>query len=211
LEAVIFNSATSDALAAFLPVFILITLLAFLMHTVGRREGVKQYLRKSWFLGSVGILAFLGTVYCGKLSLSSVYLEADMQVSGGQYLGVYINDLKVAPRQLPIVPNIRRVYRVEHIPTTLTYLRIDPTNIASTRVSIYGVTIVSEGHVVRKFGPGDLKSWQLYNLTEIPSEPAAFNIVSSPTADRQGDFLGTDISLTVSNHPAWLLYVTDVF
>ncbi len=211
MEAVIFSSATSDALAASLPVFIFITLLAFLMHTFGRREGVKQYLRKSWFLTTVGLLAFWGTVYYGKLSLSSVNFEADMQVSGGQYVGAYINDLKIAPRQLPIVPNIRRVYRFEHIPTSLTYLRIDPSNIANVRISIYSLTIVSEGHVVRKFTPSDLKSWQRYNLAETPGDPAAFNIATSATADREGDFLGTEFSLIVSNHPAWLLYVTDVF
>lgn len=171
-------------------------------------EGV---LRRSWLLWCVGILAYSATVYLGRNStIAGVSLEADMQISAGQFITSYTNDTRIPPKFITIVPNVRQIYRVERLPGTLKYLRIDPTNVGGARIAIFSVAVVSGGQVVRKFSPNELRSWPLYHLAEVQGDPAALNLVSDdPKTTWLGDFLGTNVDIIASQYPDWLMSVFD--
>ena len=171
----------------------------------------KEVLGRSWLWSCVAIIGFITTVYLGTTSLApGVVLDVDMQIEGGLNLGAYVNDTFSEPRRLTIIPNVRKIYRFEHLPGTLKFLRIDPTDLRDAKISIFSVTVMSDDHVVRRFNPNELRSWQLYNLLEVPGNPAAFNLVSTSKADVQGDFLSTDEYVVASHNSSWFMFVLDV-
>jgi len=202
--------ATPDPLAACLPAFVLLVILALLLRTFGHRyrgSKLEGLVRAAWLWASVAALAFIGTVSLGRLSkTASVDLEADMQVSDGRIVEAYINDVTADPARLNVVRDRRWTYRFVGIPPTLTFLRLDPTEAPGARISIYSVAIISEGRVVRRFGPAELRSWSRSNVSEPPGDPAALNLVST----NNDPILSTAISLDASQRPAWLLYFLDV-
>lgn len=216
----LFQFLSSDGpVAATLPAFILVVIAAILFHRFRRtradgivQAGSRSYLGAPWILAlTSAVLAFLGTFYAERLSSStSVDLEADMQISRGQYVGAYINDLTLQPRWLGIAPNIRQHYRFEHIPARLTHLRIDPTNAPDAQISVFGISIISQGRVVRRFSASELASWRLYNLKPAPGDPVSFNLVSAEKADKEGDFFDADVSLVASERPDWLPYLLKI-
>jgi len=206
--------------AATLPAFILVVTVAILFHRFRRthadgivQAGSRSYLGSPWILVLTGaVVAFFGTFYAARLSSStSVDLEADMQISRGQIVGAYLNDVTLQPRWLGITPNIRQHYRFEHIPAKLTHLRIDPTNAPGAQISVFGISIISEGRVVRRFGASELASWRLYNLKPAAGDPVSFNLVSAERVDKEGDFLDADVSIVASELPDWLPYFLQIF
>jgi hypothetical protein len=209
-----FTSAEGP-LAAALPLFVVAVIVAILFHRFRRpfrgsivELGVKAILRGPWLLVSIAVLVFLSTFYAGKLSsTASVTLEADMRISKGQIVGAYVNEQGSPPKWLSIVPNQRRIYRFEHIPATVTFLRIDPSDAPDTQVSIFSIAIVSEGRVVRKFSPVELAAWRLYNLKPAPGEPDSYSLISSSGAD----FLSANTTIVASQRPTWFLQFLEVF
>jgi hypothetical protein len=213
LQALLLISGPQQALTATLPVFIAAVLVAVVSHLLWPRYGggIKPFLQRSWLLGSVAGLSFLSTIYCGKLAQEpGVSLEADMQISGGQVVGLYVNDLTAQPKRASILSNSRRIYRFERLPGNIEFLRIDPANASSTQISIYSVAIMSNGHLVRRISPSELKAWKLYNLTEVTGDAASFNLLTAPDASRQGDYLAADVSVFASERATWVTDLADV-
>jgi hypothetical protein len=205
----------TDPVAWLLPAFILLAFASFLFQVLRRRRGsgrlegiAAPYLGRAWLLGSVAVAAFLIMVYLGRLSQGvSADLEADMQISDGQTLEAFINDLTASPARVGVSPKTRRVYRFEHIPSTLTFLRFNPTEAVGARISIYSVAIVSEGRVIRRYGPDQLRAWKMSNLVEAPGEAGSLNLVSTSN----DPILATSLSLATSNRPAWIRGVASLF
>lgn len=210
----ILTAANDDPLALSLPAFVILAALAIVArvlkdHCSGALATLfRAYLRGNWFLASLAVAGFTLTVYLGRLSAQSrVDLEADIHVSAGQFVEARANDPNLPPYRLPVVPNERRIYRFEGIPTNLTHLRIDPTETPDAHITIYSVSILSGGRRLRWFGPGDLKSWRMINSKIVPGNTEGLNIVST-TGD---PILDTDVSLIASPFPIWLRYLLDMF
>ena len=171
---------------------------------------IREYLRTHRVVFLCMTAGFIGTVYFGGdlgVRLNAV-LEADMEITAGQTVGAYLNDTDHPPRQIPVIPNVRNTYRWDSIPASLKYIRIDPSN-AAAKIAIYSISVVSEGHVIRRFTPAELKSWTLYNLVPGDGDPSAYNVTSINVS--MGDFLATPVSVEVSSRPAWLLYTIEKF
>ena len=214
LKKIFFDPLADTVLAFVIFIFIVAVIRIFVPH---RRSLPAPSPAEEWHwdrlvFAVVAALTFALTLYLGgNLAVNAtIDLEADMQIAAGAVTGAYVNDTSITPMQLPVVPGARHVYRFANIPRVLSYLRIDPTIAPDATVLIYGVTILSEGQVVRRFTPADLKSWTLYNLKEVPGDPAAYSLTTTSAASL-GSFLATNLSLVASHRPGWLLYILEVF
>ena len=152
-------------------------------------------------------MAFGTVTFLDHLSAATrIDLEADMQVSAGQIIEVYVNDPMLPPYRASILPNERHVYRFEGIPANLKYLRIDPTEAPDSHFSLYSVSIVSAGRILRNFGPADLRLWRTVNMTA--SDNSAALVAVSTTNDPA---MATDLSFVAATSPPWVSYITDLF
>ena len=114
----------------------------------------------------MALLATAGTVDLLKRNADyEVSIEADMLVSRGTTVSLYVNDPNNILQQLAVVTGVRHIYRFEHIPHEITLLRLDPTDIADARIVIYSVTIKTGPQTFQRFGAEELTSWVRSNAS----------------------------------------------
>src|ERR1700730_12213064 len=68
-------------------------------------------------------------------------VSIDMDISGGQTAALYVNRFEQKPKRLPIAPGQRRTYLFRGVPDDIGMMRLDPTNVRGSTVTIYGVTV----------------------------------------------------------------------
>jgi hypothetical protein len=106
---------------------------------------------------------------CGKTQedayRSDASLEADMLVSGGNTVEVWINDWQHPSERLPVVAGQRQTYQFGRIPRDIHMIRFDPTDVPGARIVIYSLTLKIGDQTLRRFGPSELKRWELHNVS----------------------------------------------
>ena len=92
-------------------------------------------------------------------------IEVDMLVSRGNIVELWVNDWQHPPEDLPVVVGERHVYQFKKVPREVTLIRLDPTEQPDARIVIYSLAVKSGDRIVRQFGPAEMKSWTLVNLS----------------------------------------------
>ena len=72
---------------------------------------------------------------------------------------LYVNSDRNAPLQAVVKPGVRSKYDFPVSASEITFLRIDPVQVAGVEVAIHSLTIESKGAVLRTFGPQELVKW----------------------------------------------------
>jgi hypothetical protein len=166
--------------AIIFPCFIV---LAFLLALVLRKDYDWPRRLPAWGLCLAGLL---GAIFIYSLknaaALAEVSIDADMLVTSGNRVELYINDLLLDPQRSPVVEGQRHVYHFGKVAHDITLLRIDPTEQPNARVTIYGITVRSGAQVFRQFAPADLKSWRRSALSD-PQDDAGGITMAALTND----------------------------
>ena len=108
-------------------------------------------------------------------------LAIDMKATTGSAMNLYVNGNSMGPFRRELVRSERQVYSF-NLPEHLTTLRIDPTDQAGDRVSIYSVELLYGGIPVVSFGPAELRQWSGWAIAEKTSDNDAFRFVSTSAA-----------------------------
>lgn len=96
---------------------------------------------------------------------SDASLEADLWVSGGNAVEVWFNDWEHPSERVPVLAGQRHIYQFGRVPRNIHLIRLDPTDVPGARIVIYSLTLKVGDETVRRFGPADLKSWELHNVS----------------------------------------------
>jgi hypothetical protein len=106
-------------------------------------------------------------------------VEADMLVSRGNMVDLYLNDWDHPPERVPVAAGERHVYRFTHISRDIHLLRFDPTDVPGARIVIYGITVKLGNQPFRRFGPAELRNWELHNLSAPEEENGALVLLDT--------------------------------
>jgi hypothetical protein len=116
----------------------------------------------------VGLLVLFCAI-CSFLTLLSlprfiVVQEAtvilDMEVSGGQAAALFVNRFDQAPKRLPIAAGQRHTYLFGGVAADIKMMRLHPTDVEGSIVSIYGATLVDTKGVLRRISPEEIAKWR---------------------------------------------------
>jgi hypothetical protein len=110
---------------------------------------------------------------------STPSFEADMLVSGGNGVDLWFNDWQHPAERVPVVAGERHVYRFSTLPRDINLIRFDPTDVAGARIVIYSLTVKSGSRTLRNFGPAELKTWTLHDVSAPKEENGALEMQDS--------------------------------
>ena len=100
---------------------------------------------------------------------SGYSIEADMFLSHGHTVELYLNDWTTQPpERLPVMAGERHVYRFTHVRRDIRLVRLDPTDVRDAQMVIYGLTVKTGNRVFRRFTPAELMTWTLHDVS-IPA------------------------------------------
>ena len=106
-------------------------------------------------------------------------IEADMMVTRGNGVELWVNDWQHPAERLPVIAGQRHVYQFLRVPRHITLLRLDPTDVPDARIVIYRLTVKSGGETVRQFGPAELKTWKLSNVSPPKEQNGGLEMVDT--------------------------------
>lgn len=202
-------SAHSISLAAMgFPVYVAVVMIAVAAVLLRRhiQEHYERILTAAWF-AALATAAGAGTVYLQQKGADmTTAIEVDMLASRGNFVEVYLNGNGREPKRLPLVLNERHIYRFEDLPTSITLVRLDPTNANDARIVLYGFRFKAGNRVLREFGPEDLRSWSMNDLS-IPGRESGGLTMASTTDDPR---LATGLSLTLPGSGGWSRPIMEV-
>jgi hypothetical protein len=93
------------------------------------------------------------------LLVQEATISFDMDISGGQAVALYVNRFDQEPKRLPIVAGQRHTYLFSGLDADINKMRLDPTNIRGSTVTIYGVTVADAKGILRQITPNEIVSW----------------------------------------------------
>jgi hypothetical protein len=139
-----------------------------------------NFLLNPWGAAAIALLVAMVIVFFQDHSASvEIGLEADMMLSAGGGVELWINDWQHPSEKMPVVPGERHVYRFQKLPREIHLVRLDPTDLANARIVIYGITIRSRTQVLRKFEPAELSTWTSRNLSAPKTEDGGLAFTST--------------------------------
>jgi hypothetical protein len=94
-------------------------------------------------------------------------VSIDMDISGGQTAALYVNRFDQKPKRLPIAGGQRRTYLFRGVHDDIRMMRLDPTNVRGSTVTIYGVTVADAKGVLRQIAPNEIAKWGAEALKPI--------------------------------------------
>ena len=110
------------------------------------------------------LLAACGSTQQGSYR-SDASLEADMFVSAGNTVELWFNDWEHPSERVPVAAGQRQTYQFGRIPRDIHLIRLDPTDVPGARIVIYSLTLKVGDETLKRFGPADLKGWELHNVS----------------------------------------------
>jgi hypothetical protein len=133
-----------------------------------------------------GLAVFLAVVGIpepqGEGSAVANSIEADMLVSRGNAVELYLNDWEHPPERVPVVAGQRHIYRFTNLPRDITLVRLDPADVPDARMVIYRLTVKAGNQTFQTFRPAELKNWHLQNLS-APKEENGGMVMLGTTDD----------------------------
>ncbi len=128
------------------------------------------------------LAAVVATIACldvrALLPASAGVARISMEVSDGEILELYVNDLSREPLRAVLQKGGRRDYVVSGLHEDLRLIRLDPGEAQGASIAIYGIAIESGGVVVANFTPEDLASWAGGNIRDAKVEGGAFRFTA---------------------------------
>jgi hypothetical protein len=127
----------------------------------------------------VGLLVLLCAI-CSFLTLQSlprfiIVQEAtvilDMEVSGGQTTALFVNRFDQVPKRLPIAAGQRHMYLFGGVFADIKMMRLDPTDLEGSIVTIYGAMVADSKGVLRRISPGEIAKWSVEALKPTALTP----------------------------------------
>ena len=133
------------------------------------------------------LILFFAGLLIGYATLQSagnerVDLMIDAQVSAGHNFEVYTNG-SGEPLVLPIIPSKRQVYTFKNIPSQISTLRLDPTDVPYAEVMIYSLQIQSRNQTLWSVFPQQLKEWAGQDLKSLSANNEAVVRYISTSSD----------------------------
>jgi hypothetical protein len=107
---------------------------------------------------------------------SSASIEADMLVTRGNSVELWVNDWQHPSERVSLVPRERHVYKFNSVPQNITLLRLDPTDVSDAHITLYGLTVKLGNQTVHQFTPAELKTWTLVNLAASGQQDGALSL-----------------------------------
>lgn len=99
-------------------------------------------------------------------------LELDAEVERGTAMLVFADrETWDAPSIVPLQPGKRTTYSVAMLPAHLSSLRIDPTDVADSRVRLCRLRLLLDGRALFDFGPAELRQFGYSQL--VPASPGS--------------------------------------
>jgi hypothetical protein len=125
----------------------------------------------------VGIIA--GYFFSGIYEKNKIDLVIDADISTGNTFQVFINEDWVAPLTLPVIPSTRYLYTFKNIPTKISNLRIDPSDVPRAEITIYGIEVRRGNEILLKLNPEQIAEWQSFNILVVSSNADALKLISA--------------------------------
>jgi hypothetical protein len=159
---------------------------------------------------SIGLLVLFCAIcsFLALLSLPGLFQEAhvifDMEVSGGQNVALFVNRFDQAPKRLSIAAGQRHTYLFDGFFANIKMMRLDPTDVEGSVVTIYGATVADAKGVLRRIAPDEIAKWsaEALKLTALTPDFAKFETSGN------NPWLMTRIDIPLRHStPAWFALI----
>ncbi|WP_141400387.1 hypothetical protein [Magnetospirillum sp. 15-1] len=126
------------------------------------------------------LFVMLGAQVLGdKLPVSQGAVRVDMTVSDGQWVELFINNVRDTPQRQRLLPGARHLYEFRGLNNDLTFLRLDPGEAPGTEIILHSIQVVDESGVVREFSPQQLMTqWGTHNISGREIRDGALHMVA---------------------------------
>ncbi len=124
------------------------------------------------YLGLMHILPSVVTTNSGAVLV-------DMRLSSGSSVELYVNDVLRPPFRQSLAPGKRQLYRFEPILEDIHSLRLDPTDIDSATIDIYGITVTNDEESIQVFDPAALAASRFGGVTGPRVIDGTLHIIST--------------------------------
>lgn len=170
---------------------------------VDRKEALRRGRQRALVAITLVAGGFLGSWFLQRSAESSLNLVLDAEIGAGRRIEAYVNKDGAHPIALPVRETSRQLYVFRDLPSRITHLRLDPTDVAGAQIIVHGLTLSRGGRVVGDISLREVARWNLWGADWVTDTADGRLKILSKTADPQ---LEHDVNLTVAAKwlPGWL-------